>query len=431
MSDPARVAITGMAAITPLADELGPFLGALLEGRSAITQWKSFDASGIYSKVAADLADFDTLAAIAALEGVAPDGVFSRLTRLAARAPWSTRLSMLVAAKACRDAGLFEASVEPRKIAVVVAGHNLNARYIWNNHKDFLEEPDWIDGLMSLHGLDTDHAGSVSEVLQAKGPIYTVGGACASGNHALRCAVDEVRHHDIDVVVLVGAALDLSPVNAHAMAVMGAISHHSFNDEPAQASRPFDTRREGFVPAHGAAALIVERWDHARGRGAPMRAEVIGVEANADGNHLPQPSADGQAWLMSTLLERCGLRPEQIDYVNAHATSTPLGDITEARSLRRVFGAHAEKIKVNATKSMLGHCCWSAPVVEMVASVLQMQAGRLHPSINVHNQDPEIDLDVCADGPVDCEVDYLMKNAFGFGGINAVTILRRADAEEA
>ncbi|HNN94923.1 MAG TPA: beta-ketoacyl-[acyl-carrier-protein] synthase family protein, partial [Pseudomonadota bacterium] len=145
----------------------------------------------------------------------------------------------------------------------------------------------------------------------------------------------------------------------------------------------------------------------------------------SDGNHLPQPSEEGQSRLMSKLLKMTGIAPEEIDYINAHATSTPLGDITELRSIKRVFGAHAYKLKVNATKSMLGHTCWSAPVVESIAAILQMNGGKLHPSINIEELDPEVDIDVCRDRIVEHPVRYIMKNSFGFGGINCVAIFKR------
>ena len=209
------------------------------------------------------------------------------------------------------------------------------------------------------------------------------------------------------------------------MALMGAIAFQSFNGEPARASRPYDTRREGFVPAHGGATLVLEELEAARGRGARIYAEVLGCAANSDGNHLPQPSEDGQAWVIGQVLEEAGVRPADVDYVNAHATSTPLGDLTELRSIKRVFGDHAHRLRINAPKSMLGHCCWSAPTVETVAGLLQMRAGRLHRSINIDELDPEVDLDVCRDGPVDCDTRVMVKNSFGFGGINCVSVWRR------
>lgn len=426
MSKPERIAITGMAINTPLGDTLEGFLEGLLAGRSALSRWKTLDTSRCYSKVGADLSEYDVQAKLGRLEGKIPGDVHKRLRRLVGKAPWSTKLSMLLAADGFLHAGLFGAGIDPNRVAAIIAGHNINFNYQYENRLRFADEPDFMDPLLALTGLDTDHAGSVSEMLQIKGPIYTVGAACASGNHALRMAVDEVRHHGMKAAMVVGAVLDFSPVELHAMALMGAISFQSFHDEPTRASRPFDVKREGFVPAHGGAVLVVEKWDDAVARGATIHAEVLAVECNADGNHLPQPSEEGQARLMTHVLEVAGLKPSDIDYLNAHATSTPLGDLTEMRSIKRAFGDHAKRLKINATKSMLGHTCWAAPTVESVASILQMNAGVLHPSINVDDLDPEVDLDICSGGAVRHEVRYMMKNSFGFGGINSVSVFRSA-----
>ncbi len=425
MSKPERIAITGMAINTPLGDTLEGFLEGLLAGRSALSNWKTLDVSRCYSKVGADLSEYDVTAKLGRLEGKIPPDVHKRLRRLVSKAPWSTKLSMLLAVDGFLHAGLFGAGLDMDRVAAIVAGHNINFNYQYQNRLQFAEEPDFMDSLLALTGLDTDHAGSVSEVLQLRGPIYTVGAACASGNHALRMAIDEVRHHGMQAAMVVGAVLDFSPVELHAMALMGAITYQNFHDEPTRASRPFDTKREGFVPAHGGGVLVVEKWDDAVRRGAKIYAEVLAVECNADGNHLPQPSADGQARLMNRVLEVAGLGPTDVDYVNAHATSTPLGDLTEVRSIKRVFGDHAKALKINATKSMLGHTCWAAPTVESVAAILQMNAGMLHPSINVDDLDPEVDLDICARGPVRHQTNVCMKNSFGFGGINSVSLFRR------
>lgn len=422
---PERVAITGMSVNTPLSDTLDGFVEALLAGRSALTNWRAFETAGIYSKVGADLSDYDIKARVRQFEAVLDPARYRRLRKLTRSAPWSTKHSMVLAAAAFADAGLHHDAPEVMdEMGVVVAGHNLGNLYIEQTRADFEDEPDFIDGLFALHALDTDHAGSVSELLQARGPAYTVGAACASGNVAMRCAVDEIRYHDARSVMLVGAVLQFAPMDLHAMALMGAITFQSFNDEPHRASRPYDTDREGFVPAHGGGALMLENWDRAVARGARIYAEVVGVESASDGNHLPQPSAEGQSRAMHKALRKSGVAPEQISYINAHATSTPLGDVTELDSIRRVFGPHAKNLKLNATKSMLGHTCWSAPIVETVATVLQMRAGRLHPSINIETLDPAVDLDVCAGGAVAHEPEYVMKNAFGFGGINSVSILR-------
>ena len=419
-----RVVITGMSINTPLGDTLDGFLGALMAGRSAITGWKTIDAGKIYSKVGGDLSDYDVAGKVDQLRARLPADVHKRLRKLVAKSPWSTRLSMLTAADAWIDAGFAARPPAAESVATVVGGHNLNQGHQYAQRLQFADEPDYMDSLLALNGLDTDHAGCVSEVLQTRGPLFTVGAACASGNVALRCAVDEIRHHGVAAALVVGAVLDFSPLELHAMALMGAISFQSFNDAPASASRPYDVRREGFVPSHGGGTLVIEPLDRAQARGARIYAEVVGVEANSDGCHLPQPSEEGQTRLMQTVLARCEVDPAQVDYISAHATSTYLGDLTELRSIKRVFGGQAHRLKINAAKSMLGHTCWAAPIVETVAAVLQMRAGRLHQSINIDELDPEVDLDVCRDGPVRWPVRCLMKNSFGFGGINCVSILR-------
>ncbi len=422
-----RVAVTGMSVNTPIGDTLEGFCESLMAGRSAISRWKAFPTDRVYSKVGGDLSGYDINAKLDALQTRIPGDVHKRLKKLVDRVPWTTKLSTLLAADGWADAGLYDADYDPHRMAVIVAGHNLNALYQYQSRVQFEEEPDFIDGMTSLYSLDTDHAGCVSQVLQARGPIYTMGAACASGNVSLRSALDEIRHHGAQVALVVGAVLEFAPVDVHAMAIMGAIAYQSFNDTPAQASRPYDVRREGFVPSHGGATLVLEELEAAKRRGAHIYAEVLGCAANSDGNHLPQPSQEGQVRVMGRLLEECGVRPQEVDYINAHATSTPLGDLTELRSIKDVFGAHARTLKINAPKSMLGHTCWSAPTVEAVAALLQMRAGRLHASINIDELDPEVDLDVCRDGPVDHDVRIILKNSFGFGGINAVSLWRRYD----
>jgi 3-oxoacyl-(acyl-carrier-protein) synthase len=415
-----------MSINTPLSDRLDGYLDALLAGKSAITRWKNLDVSRCYSKVGADLSEYNVETKLNELEGRLDPKAFKRSRRLVSKAPWTTKLSILLALDAALDGKVFDSTIDLDRMSAIVAGHNINFNYQYENRKQYEEEPDFMDSLLALTGLDTDHAGSISEALGLRGPIYTMGAACASGNVALRAAVDEVRYHNVDAALVVGAVLDFSPVELHAMCLMGAITFQSFNDTPEVSSRPWDTKREGFVPAHGGGALLIETLESAKKRGAKIYAEILGVEANSDGNHLPQPSEEGQSRLMKRVLDDCGLKPEDIDYINAHATSTPLGDLTEIRSIKRVFGDHAYKLKLNATKSMLGHTCWAAPVVETVAAIMQMNAGKLHPSISIDDLDPEVDLQICrGTKPVDWPVKTLMKNSFGFGGINCVSILQK------
>lgn len=413
---------------TPLGDTLSAYYDKLLAGTSAITNWRFFEDPRVLSKVGGDLSDYDVKAKVKALKEILPPEVFQRLEKITKRAPFSTKLTVLTALDAWLDAKL-PFDLDPTRQAVIVAGHNLPERYLLTNHETFLlEEPDWIDGMAALHNLDTDHAGSIGDVTGSKGALYTMGGACASGNVALRSAIDEVLYHDHDLVAVAGAPLDFSTMGLHAMGIMGAITVNSFNDAPQLASRPYDKRREGFVPSHGSATLIIEELHHARERGAPIYAEVLGCVATSDGNHLPQPSREGQERTIRRLLETTGVAIEEIDYINAHATSTPIGDLSEIRAIKDVFGERAKHLKINAPKSMLGHTCWSAPIVETVGAILQMKGGRLHPTINVEDQDPEVDLDVCANSAADHDINIFLKNSFGFGGINCCALFKQFSA---
>jgi 3-oxoacyl-(acyl-carrier-protein) synthase len=416
-----------MAINTPLGDDLETFYQNLLAGKSAITRWKFLDTSRIHSKVGGDLSEYDVAGKLASLGERLPEEMNKRLRRLVKKAPFSTKISLLCAADAFLDAGLDEA-LDSTRAAVIVGGHNLHNNLLFQNIEVFSEEPEYIDSMLSLHALDTDCASSIGEALGLRGALYTVGGACASVNVALRNAVDEIRHHDHDLAVVAGGPLDFSPIDLHAMAIMGAIGYQSFNDEPARASRPYDTAREGFIPSHGAGVLVVEELEHARARGARIYAELLGVSIASDGCHLPSPSVEGQTRTMARLLGEAGVAPEEVDYINAHATSTQLGDVTEIRSIKSVFGKHAYQLKINASKSMLGHCCWSAPVVETIGALLQMRGGKLHPSINIDRMDPEVDLDVCAGSAVEHPVRIFMKNSFGFGGINCCSLYRSMDS---
>ena len=419
-----RIVITGMGINTPLGDTLNGYYNALLEGRSAISNWNFFDNPKVYSKVGGDLSSYDIKAKVSSFEKCLPEEVYVRLRKLSKKAPFSTNISLMTTVDAWLDSAL-SFNGDTSRQAVIVAGHNLPENYLLKNHETFLDEPDWIDGMAALLNLDTDNAGSIGEVLQLKGSLYTMGGACASGNIAIRNAMNEIRYHDHDVVVVAGSPLDFSPMGLHAMGLLGAITIESFNDTPEIASRPFDIRREGFVPSHGAATLILEDLDHALARGAKIYAEVLACVSTSDGSHLPTPSQEGQARTINKLLKITNTPPERVDFVCAHATSTPMGDLSEINALKDVFGEHAYRFKVNAPKSMLGHTCWSAPLVETVAAIMQMRGSRLHPSINIDELDEDIDIDICANQAVDHEVNVFLKNSFGFGGINCCALFQK------
>jgi 3-oxoacyl-(acyl-carrier-protein) synthase len=420
-----RVVITGMAINTPIGDTLDEFINNLMDGKSAVTKWDTLDTSRIYAKVGGDLGKYDVHAKILSYKDRIPEDIYNRLLKLGSKSPLSIAISLLISVEAFLDSGYIKSIEDGNNIATIIAGHNLNQKYTFENHDVFNEEPEFVEGLFALNGLDTHHVGSVTDILQLHGPAYTVGGACASGNVALRCAVDEIQMHDVKVAAVVAPMLDFSPLDLQGMCIMGAITYKSFNEEPSRASRPYDKDREGFVPSHGSACLIVEDLEHALARGAKIYAEILGVESSSDGCHLPQPSRIGQARLMKRLLKNAGVKPEEVDYINVHATSTPLGDLTELKSIKDVFGDHCKTLKINAPKSLLGHTCWSAATVETVAAILQMNRNELHPSINIDNLDPEVDIDVCRGERKKHNIDIFLKNSFGFGGLNAISLIKK------
>ncbi len=427
MSEKRRVVVTGMGILTPIGDNLDDYYKNLIAGKSAITNWRYLDTSKIRCKVGGDLGDYDYKKYMNEyLAPRMPADAFKRMKKILKTAPLATRLTVITVVQAYIDAGLFDVKdLDPTRVNAVLGGHNFNSNYIYENFKQFQDEPEYINGMMGICVYDTDLIASAAEVCQILGRVYSIGGTCTSSTVAMMHGLREIRSGDNDISVVTGGVLDYSPLDLQALILVSAISYKSFNDAPSKSSRPYDIAREGFVPSHGGGVLIFEELEHAKKRNAKIYAEVLEVDCNSDGNHLSNPSTDGQSRLMNGVLKKAGVRPEQIDYVNAHATSTPLGDRVEIASIKRVFGDHVKKLKVNASKSMLGHAGWSAGAVESIGAILQMNHNRLHPSINIDNIDPEIDIDVCANKAQDWEINYLMKNSFGFGGLNACAVFKK------
>ena len=419
-----------MSINTPLGDTVDSVLDQMLAGKSAIGVFKGFDTSGIYAKNGGDLSFYDPDAKLGTFEGKVPDHVFSRARRVFKQVARPTKLSILMAIEAYRQAGLFDqgdGAIDPHAVAVICGGHNLNNSYVLEQHRAFQDEPDFIDGLAALSSLDTDHSASVSEVLGTRGMAFTVGGACATGNIALMLGANSIAFEGRTATVVVFPVLVMDELQMQELTFLDAIAYESFADAPERASRPYDKRREGFLPCEAGAVMVLENWEHARARGASIHAELLGALSNSDANHLGNPSQDGQTRVMTDTLARYGVSPEQVDYVSAHATSTQLGDLTELRALKAALGPRMYQIFLNAPKSLMGHPGWSAGGVEGVLAVEQMKRGVFHRSCNIDDMEEEVDVDVCADGNRSAAVDLLMCNSFGMGGINSTALYRRYD----
>lgn len=423
-----RVVITGMATLNPLGDTLEEYYSNLIAGKSGVRLWKSLDLSKVDNKVGGDLGAYDFDAALEKLRPRLEPQLFKKVRKVFRSTTFSSKTGCYCALWAYLDAGLFGAQVDPYRVSCLVAGHNLNSRHNLDNGLRFMKEPDSIDPLIAVEGIDPNTPALISEILGIKGPTFTLGAACASGNIALRDGMRDITTGECDWSVVTGPAFDVSAADIHASVwVDSVVVNKELQKVPSEASRPFDKRRNGFVYSHGAGTLILEELGAARARGARIYAELLAVKASSDAYHVPAPDAAEQARAMRAAMDAAGIRPDQIDYVNCHATGTQLGDREEIKAIKGALGEHAYRIKVNAPKSMLGHTCWASPIVETIGGILQMRHGKLHPTINVQELDPEIDLDVCAGGAVEWDVRYMLKNSFGFGGLNCCSVIRRWD----
>jgi 3-oxoacyl-(acyl-carrier-protein) synthase len=419
-----RVVITGMGAITCLGDSVPAYWAGLVEGRSGITNWKNMDER-VECRVAGDLSDFDLSEHLDRVGAAYPEAMKKEALRILRTTPLSGRLTTAAAMQAYVDAGLATSTIAPERLAHVLAGHNLHTPFMAENTRTFIADPEFVDPLMGMMALDTDVVGVVCEAINVRGPSFMVGGACASGNLAVLSGLDMIRAGRADAVMVTGGAIAMDAVIVHSWVMIDALTFKSFNADPKRASRPFDGRREGFVPSEASGAVVLESLASARRRGARIYAELLGGAAASDASRLPKPHQDGQERAMRGALHDARVRADQINYVNAHATSTPLGDAVEVAAVQAVLGARARTTPMNATKSMIGHSLTSAGVTELIATALQIQHGVVHPTINQEEKDPALDLDCVPNRAREHHITIGISNSFGFGGINSSLVIGR------
>ena len=417
-----RVVVTGMGIVTTIGETHSEYFNAVVAGRSGIAPWKGKD-SRLYSKFGGDMSDFDFEAHIKRVGKDYPLDWLERSRKLLRSSSLSGRLVAAAAMQAFCNAGLHNAKLNPERLGHVLGGNNLGNSYTFDNTLEFEEEPDFIAPLYGVVALDTDVLAVGSEILGLRGSSFTVGGSCASSNLALLSGLDLIRSGRADAVLVSGGTMELSPVWLQGWTLIDAISFRSFNDEPTRASRPFDKRREGFVPSEGAGVIMLESLASAQARGIYIHAELLGASSTSNASRLTKPDLDGQVRAMSSALQDARIEPEQVNYINAHATSTPLGDASEVAAIKKVFGSHAYQIPVNSTKSILGHCLTASSMVEMITTILQMQHSLVHPTINLEEADPELDLDFVPHQAREHRINVALSNSFGFGGLNSSVVV--------
>jgi len=384
-----RVVVTGMGTITPVGNDVATTWRSLIEGKSGTAPITKFDASNFPVKFAAEVKGFNPLDYMDRKE--------------AKRADQYTQYAVAAARQAMTNAKSFEEQHDVYR-----------ERGVGKISPFFI--PMFIADIA---------AGIVSMMFNAKGPNYATVSACATSAHAIGDAYRTIQYGDADVMITGGAEATVTPMAIGGFANMKALSER--NDSPETASRPFDSTRDGFVMGEGAGILILEELEHALGRGATIYAEIVGYGATGDAYHLTAPAPDGEGAqrAMKRALKDAGLEPKDIQYINAHGTSTPANDFNETRAIKAVFGEHAKSVNVSSTKSATGHMLGAAGAVEAVVSAMVVGTGIIPPTINYQNPDPELDLNYTPNKSVERDVNAVLSNSFGFGGHNTTLAIKR------
>lgn len=407
-----RVVVTGLGAITPLGCGVSAFWDGLISGRSGIRSITSFDASPFDVHFGGECVDFKPSEHLDVRQ-------IKRMDRFA-------QMALVAAREAFRDAGLPHAGFNADRAGVILGTGIGGLTELEDQHKRLIERgPSRVSAFTIPKLMTNAGCGHISIELGLRAVNTAVATACASAGNAMGDAFNAIRHDFADLIVTGGAEAALTPLGLAAFAAMKALSTR--NDDPASASRPWDKDRDGFVLSEGSGALIFEELEHAKSRGARIYAEILGFGATADAGDMVQPDAEGKGSgrAMVLALRDAGVNPDAIDYINAHATSTPLGDIAETNAVKRVFGPHAKKLAISSTKAATGHTLGASGGIEAVACVAAMQHNLIPPTINLAQPSPECDLDYVPNRARDARLTTVMSNSFGFGGHNACIVLRR------
>ncbi len=405
-----RVAVTGLGAVTPLGNDARSTWRAAVAGESGIDWIRAFDATELPVRVAAEVKDFD------ATQVASPKEV-RKLER-------NVLLALGAAKEAMGDAGLN--GFDPARVGIVFGSAIGGVNGILEQEEIRRERgPERVSPNFLPNVLVDSASGQLAISLGIKGPNYAVVSACATGSHAIGEAAELIKRGDADAVLAGGAEACMHPLILAGFTAMRGLAVE--NEHPPHASRPFDATRAGFVMGEGACVFVLEDFEIAEARGARVYAEILGYGASNDAHHMaqPEPEATGVADMMRAALSRAGVAPERVGYINAHGTSTPLGDLAETKAIKGVFGEHAYRLAVSSTKSMMGHTFGAAGAIEAMMCVLAIHEGVIPPTINYEHPDPECDLDYVPNEARDAHLDVALSNAMGLGGHNGCVLVGR------
>ena len=409
-----RVVVTGLGCISPVGNTVSENWSNLLAGQSGIDLITKFDASNFACKSAGEVKGF-------AIGDYIPEKEARHMDAF-------IHFGLAAACQAVADSGLKTGDAlsgdEAVRIGCVIGSGIGGLPLIENTHEELTKRgPRRITPFFVPGSIINMIAGHVSMKFGFKGPNIAIVTACTTGLHCIGDAGRMIEYGDADVMIAGGSEATVSPLGIGGFAAMRALSTR--NDDPKTASRPWDKDRDGFVLGEGAGMMVLEEYEHAKARGARIYAELAGFGMSADAGHITAPNMDGPRRAMLGALHNAGLNADEVDYLNAHGTSTPLGDINETNAIKAAFGAHAHKMVVSSTKSMTGHLLGGAGGIESVYTVLALHHQKIPPTINIFNQDAECDLDFCANTARDVRIDVAVKNNFGFGGTNGTLVFKR------
>lgn len=407
-----RVVVTGIGIVSPVGNDLATNWSNIVNGVSGIDTISLFDASNLATQIAGEIKSFST-------EGYLDAKDARRMDRF-------IQVGTVAGIQAVRDSGLDNCPTLNKERVGTIVGSGIGGLPSIEENSVVLKEkgPRRISPFFIPGALVNMISGQLSILYGFTGVNYGVVSACATSNHCIGDAARYIEQDDCDVVIAGGAESTICGIGICGFNAMKALSTR--NDDPKTASRPWDVGRDGFIMGEGSAVLVLEEYEHAKARGAKIYAEIVGFGASADANHITAPTVDGPARSMAMALRSAQLNPDSIGYINAHGTSTPIGDINETNAVKQIFGEHAYKLSVSSTKSMTGHLLGAASAIEAVYSIMALKDGIIPPTINIFEQDPHCDLDYTANVAKERkDLQYSMSNSFGFGGTNSTVIFKK------
>lgn len=407
------IVITGMGVVSPLGNEVNTLMDHLIAGKSGVSLIERFDTTKFSVKFAGEVKQFDPTPYFEPKE-------ISRTSR-------NIQYMVHSAIKAVEQAGLKEGNFDKTRAGMIL-GSGIGGMEVFNNNSAVMAArgPGRISPFFIPQAIANMASGQVAIQLGWMGPNWATLSACATGNHSIMTACDQIRLGRADIMLAGGTEESVCESGVAGFSVMKALSTR--NDNPEAASRPYDIDRDGFVLGEGSACLVLESEEHAKARGAKILGRILGYGASCDAYHIsaPHPEGSGVALALEMALKESGLGKSDIGFINGHSTSTPLGDVAEIKAIKKVFGSHTQNIKMQATKSMTGHLLGAASAIEAVVTMECLSRGKLHPTLNLENQEPEIDMDCVAKVAQGTQANYAISNSFGFGGHNTCVVFAKA-----